>query len=130
MWAFVETYYWSTVTSDDVRETIKHVKWREERVWNISILQKVHISSIILFIYLFNDALNGLYYVASNNVNINELDGIMREAVEITKWVNYVVRSCVFMSRQRNAGQNHSLIKQEPTNPLKMRISSNIREQQ
>jgi hypothetical protein len=34
-----------TVTSDHISATLTYVMWREERLWNVSVLQRVHLSS-------------------------------------------------------------------------------------
>jgi hypothetical protein len=39
---------WAKMTWDHISVTITYVMWREAYLWNVSILQKVHISSFVL----------------------------------------------------------------------------------
>jgi hypothetical protein len=32
----------SKITADDISETMTYVMWREERLWNVNVLERVH----------------------------------------------------------------------------------------
>jgi hypothetical protein len=35
------------MTSDHISATMTYVMWREERLWNVSVLQRVHLPNIV-----------------------------------------------------------------------------------
>jgi hypothetical protein len=51
----------ATVASDHISATTTYVVWGEERLWNVSVLQRAHLSSLVIY---FDDDLitykNGL----------------------------------------------------------------------
>jgi hypothetical protein len=39
------------MTSDDTRTTMAYVVWREEHIWNVTVLQTVHLPNLVFFFY-------------------------------------------------------------------------------
>jgi hypothetical protein len=39
----------STMALDRISATITYAMWHEERLWNVSVLQRVHISSLVKY---------------------------------------------------------------------------------
>jgi hypothetical protein len=47
-WTILFAHCCSTITSDNISATMTHVMWREEHLWNITVLQRVNISSFVV----------------------------------------------------------------------------------
>jgi hypothetical protein len=48
----VGTHCRSTLISDDISVAITYVMYREEHLWNVSVLKRVHLSSLIIVILM------------------------------------------------------------------------------
>jgi hypothetical protein len=42
----------ATMPLDDISATMTHVMWCEEYLWNVSVLQRVHFSNLVVFMFV------------------------------------------------------------------------------